>query len=85
MKEAGTTHWLSPNTGANNNSGFTALPGGYRNYSGGFYDLGKIASFWSSTETPNGAWGLDLNYNNAGMSQNDNYKRHGFSVRCVQN
>ncbi|PWI46430.1 hypothetical protein CEE45_16860 [Candidatus Heimdallarchaeota archaeon B3_Heim] len=36
MKETGTTHWPSPNTGATNESGFSALPGGYRNYTGFF-------------------------------------------------
>ncbi|MQY77964.1 MAG: hypothetical protein GH151_02030 [Bacteroidetes bacterium] len=36
MKETGTTHWPSPNTGATNESGFSALPGCYRNYTGFF-------------------------------------------------
>jgi len=48
LKETGTTHWYSPNTGATNESGFTALPGGYR-VSGGFSSLGFGAYFWSST------------------------------------
>lgn len=52
MKESGTTHWLSPNTGATNSSGFTALPGGIRHLSGTFMYIGH-AGFWvSSTEHP---------------------------------
>jgi uncharacterized protein (TIGR02145 family) len=39
MKESGTTHWLSPNTGASNESGFSGLPGGFRGY-GSFNDIG---------------------------------------------
>ena len=41
LKEPGTTHWNSPNTGADNSSGFTALPGGYRNCNGTFTALGR--------------------------------------------
>ena len=40
MKEAGLTHWSSPNTGATNASGFTGLPGGYRYQLGSFFNLG---------------------------------------------
>jgi hypothetical protein len=36
LKETGTSHWESPNTGATNESGFTALPSGYRNFAGAF-------------------------------------------------
>jgi uncharacterized protein (TIGR02145 family) len=50
LKETGTTHWQSPNTGATNESGFSALPGGYRGYDGYFYTMGFTANFWSSTE-----------------------------------
>lgn len=50
MKEAGTSHWASPNEGAANSSGFTALPGGYRRYNGNFANLTYAANFWSSTE-----------------------------------
>src|SRR5574344_2998326 len=40
LKETGTTHWDSPNTGATNETGFTALPGGYRTNLGFFNNIG---------------------------------------------
>jgi len=40
LKETGTTHWKSPNTGATNQSRFTALPGGYRSLDGAFNFIG---------------------------------------------
>ena len=51
MKEEGTTHWLSPNTGATNESGFTALPGGDRDGTGIFLNMGIGGIFWSSTDS----------------------------------
>ena len=51
MKESGTSHWNSPNTGATNESGFTALPGGYRDFDDGTFDsMGNFAFFWTSTD-----------------------------------
>jgi len=47
IKESGTTHWKSPNEGATNETGFTALPGGYRN-AYGCEDMGEICYFWST-------------------------------------
>ncbi len=49
-KMKATKLWLSPNTGATNNSGFTGLPGGIRNDFGSFSGIGKYACFWSSSE-----------------------------------
>ena len=48
LKEPGTLHWLSPNTGATNYSGFTALPGGHRSGGGSFSELGTVGNWWSS-------------------------------------
>ena len=52
MKETGYTNWDEPNTGATNESGFSAFPGGYLNLGDTFYNIGCHAYFWSSTERP---------------------------------
>jgi len=39
IKETGTTHWRSPNTGATNESGFSAIAGGAREYDGRYYGI----------------------------------------------
>jgi uncharacterized protein (TIGR02145 family) len=90
MKETGLTHWQSPNTGADNSSGFKALPGGLRdgNVSGpGFTNSPYWACFWEGppyNEFGNGLivyWdGTQVLYNGIGW-----YDQYGFSVRCVEN
>ncbi len=85
MKEAGTTHWNSPNTDATNASGFTALPGGHRYYDGDFLSLGLGAFFWSSSENGSDAWGRGLYYDGDGVYRHYYYRGSGFSVRCLQN
>ncbi len=85
MKETGTIHWKSPNTGATNESGFTALPGGIRNDQGDFYSLGSTASLWSSTGSISGnAWIRYPQYSNPEVRQYRGSKRYGSSVRCVR-
>ena len=86
MKETGTSHWNSPNTGATNESGFTAFPGGYRNNNNGsYYYIGSYGYFWSSSEDDsNDAWLRKLNYSNSEVDRNNTDKRYGFSVRCVR-
>ncbi len=86
MKETGTTHWNSPNTGATNESGFTALPGGLRNSSGSLYYLGSRGHWWSSTESSGTiAWSRYLYYDYDQVIRNNNGKTNGFSVRCLKN
>ncbi len=84
LREAGTTHWNPPNTGATNESGFFALPGGYRHL-GTFLDMGDAAFIWSSTEYNSfNAWYRHLLYDNSQVNRSANYKLLGFSVRCVR-
>ena len=84
LKEAGTTHWNSPNTGATNSSGFTGLPGGYRYTDGSFDLLTNYAFFWSSSEYGSDAWTRNLYYGSAQVYRNGYDKAYGFSVRCVR-
>jgi len=85
LKETGTTHWQSPNQGATNASGFTALPGGIRLDYGSFYFIGNDGAWWSSTELDaNYAFSRLLNYDNYHLVNNYDYKVDGFSIRCVK-
>ncbi len=85
LKERDTTHWDSPNTGATNESGFSALPGGYYRYiHGDFSYLGARAYFWSSTEYySSNAWRRNLLYNSSVVYRSTYRKTCGRSVRCV--
>jgi uncharacterized protein (TIGR02145 family) len=89
IKEAGITHWASPNTGATNSSGFTALPGGYCADNTNFLYLSNQATFWSSTgemSIPpyNQAWHRHLYYNYELVQRYYNTKTTGYSVRCLK-
>jgi len=68
------------------NSGFKALPGGYRTSQSGYYsNMGYIGYFWTSSESINNkAWYRSLYYYNSDIFRNKYIKRHGFSVRCVK-
>jgi uncharacterized protein (TIGR02145 family) len=84
MKETGTTHWQSPNTGATNESGFTALAGGYRHTSGTSYSLFQYNYNWSSTEvSPPNAYVRYLGFDNIMVTRDSNDKSWGLSVRCI--
>ncbi len=87
MKETGTTHWNSPNIGATNESGFSALPAGYY-FDGKFYDIGNSASFWSSTASGNEdkyPWHRFLFRSISAIYRyRYNYTKYGYSVRCIR-
>ena len=87
LKEAGTVHWNSPNTGATNETGFTALPGGYRAESNIFSILGETGNWWSSTfYNSDNAYYRSMSYVQSGVYRSDEGKNeYGLSVRCVRN
>jgi uncharacterized protein (TIGR02145 family) len=85
LKETGNTHWASPNEGATNETGFTALPGGYRLYSGSFLYIGLNGFWWSATEhNATDAWLRYLYCNYSIVLKKEYDKELGFSVRCVK-
>jgi uncharacterized protein (TIGR02145 family) len=83
LKETGTTHWLSPNTDATNETGFTALPGGWRYYDGSFKWVGTYGYWWSSTDETTYAWARFMDYSRALVLTGGSDKRNGQFVRCV--
>jgi len=85
LKEIGTSHWNSPNTGATNETGFTALPGGVRGSGGPFYDIGAYGYWWSTTEgSTSNAYYRYVVYDNSDVYKNYLSKELGFSVRCLR-
>ena len=85
MKESGITHWDSPNTGATNESSFTALPGGFRYSDGNFGYIGSSISFWSTMDYDSSdVWKRSLYYDNSKVGRYVSSKNLGFSVRCIK-
>ena len=91
---ASTTSWNSSTTtcavgnnlSANNSTGFSALPGGYRYFSDGSFDnLSYYGYWWSSTENAgSNAWRRYLYYYYANVARSLSDKGNGFSVRCLR-
>jgi len=80
-----TTCAVGNNLSANNSTGFSALPGGYRNYSGSFRNFGGNGCWWSSTANGGSyAWTRTLDYNSAKVLRSYDNRRYGFSVRCLR-
>ena len=87
MKTTVTTYWESPNEAATNESGFSALPGGFRNAVGSFDYITYVAHFWSATEDDDYdslAWSCYLSTNTGNVYRDDEDKYNGQSVRCLR-
>jgi uncharacterized protein (TIGR02145 family) len=85
LKEMGFDHWTTPNEGATNESGFTALGAGARSEDGTFDYLTEAGQFWTATEdSATDAIGAYLGYDNDDVSIGDYNKNRGYSVRLVR-
>ena len=84
LKEIYTTHWTDPNTGASNETGFTARPGGARTSTGIYFSIGDNGYWWSATEySSTKAYFRHLFYDNGNVDSYYPNKEFGISVRCV--
>jgi len=88
LKETTTMHWNSPNLGASNAAGFKALPGGYRDYDGSYYNIGYNGYWWSTTKWSESELSINalyrrMNYDGRHVDGGGNHKQRGFSVRCL--
>jgi uncharacterized protein (TIGR02145 family) len=85
LKEAGTTHWFDPNEGANNKTGFTALPSGGRDDDGKYGYAGSNGVWWGATESAaNNAWGRLMAYHESHVRRYSYSKEVGWAVRCLR-
>jgi len=86
MKHAGTTYWWDPNTGADNSSGFTALPAGGFIPTATWHDIGYTAGFWTSSLNSTMIYYRNLTYNSDDvLRENNGNKTHAVSIRCIKN
>jgi uncharacterized protein (TIGR02145 family) len=85
LKEAGGSHWESPNEGATNESAFNALPGGYREANGSFDLLNSNGNWWtSSSNSTYDALSIFLFSAFEYTYENDIERGFGFSIRCIK-
>jgi uncharacterized protein (TIGR02145 family) len=85
LKESEVSFWDKRSRGTNE-SGFSAVPSGYRYIDGIFHDKGRNETWWSSTETSStNAFSILVNYGGNNIYRINYYdKNHGFSVRCIR-
>jgi uncharacterized protein (TIGR02145 family) len=85
LKEIGISHWIAPNTGATDQYGFTALPGGVRPELGDYGALTIAGYWWTATQkTTSNAWMRGMSFNNSNLYRDDFNKAVGYSVRLMK-
>lgn len=89
MKKANSIFWMNPNSGADNSSGFSGLPGGIRGAPsyGDFWSKGYYGFWWAANETkdnPLYASYWSLRYNSSSTMWSNIFKTCGLSIRCIK-
>ncbi len=86
LKEAGLAHWVAPNAGADNSSGYTALPGGFRSETDGtFTGLGGYVAWWlNESSSSTHAYSASLSTITGKAYTSENTRNFGAYIRCVK-
>jgi uncharacterized protein (TIGR02145 family) len=85
LKESGINHWKKPNKFATNESGFNAIPHGYRSVNGILNFENKMGFWWTSTENEKlNSWSIRIDYDKNNVTRQISNKDVGLSVRCVK-
>ncbi|HVN57756.1 MAG TPA: fibrobacter succinogenes major paralogous domain-containing protein [Bacteroidales bacterium] len=85
LMETGIVHWYSTKSYVTNESGFTALPGGYRSFKGTYASIQKASYWWTSTEASTlDADSRNIYYSFQIINNSNSSKKSGFSVRCIK-
>lgn len=85
LKEVGTAHWDSPNTGATDEVGFTALPSGRRKEDGSFTNIKLTGLWWTGTaNNTDEYYYINMSTNNSNLNSASDNKRKGYAVRCLR-
>jgi uncharacterized protein (TIGR02145 family) len=84
LKESGLEHWLAPNNGATNESGFTALPAGFR-IGNPFAQFRRECGFWTNNYIDNGkATTFSLANSWIGIDKYNANLNWAYSIRCIK-
>lgn len=84
MKENSGLYWANPNVGATNESGFTALPGGYLYFDNHFHHIGYYGTWWSTTPGYSNIFDRYVKNDNASVYRSESGPENGWSIRCVK-
>lgn len=86
LKEEGTIHWRKPNTGATDEEGFSALPGGARTYIDGSYvNIGIKGAWWSPQDSISEEYVYrTLSWDHQYLTKYTTVTTAGLSIRCVK-
>lgn len=85
LKEKGNSHWLPSIAVGNNATGFTALPGGYRDEEGFFYMMNANGYYWTTTGTFEFYhWSPRMFQAFADVRRDNVFTKYGFTVKCIK-
>ena len=84
LKETGINNWNSPNAGATNETGFTALPAGARSSNGSFEDIGNTGYSWVNSKLDDLGTLRCFVYDDPKLGRWWYSCNMGLSIRCIK-